>query len=89
MRVQVTSVGKAHIDVLDRGPGVSPADRERIFEPFYRARGASERAGGVGLGLLTRPSDRRGTRGTLQCLGRDGGGGHFRLVLPRDAAAYA
>ena len=52
VRVQVTSVGKkAHIDVLDRGPGVSPADRERIFEPFYRARGASERAGGVGLGL--------------------------------------
>lgn len=90
VRVQVTSVGKeAHIDVLDRGPGVSPADRERIFEPFYRARGASERAGGVGLGLSLARQIAVEHGGTLQCLGRDGGGGHFRLVLPRDAAAYA
>lgn len=90
VRVQVTSVGKkAHIDVLDRGPGVSPADRERIFEPFYRARGASERAGGVGLGLSLARQIAVEHGGTLQCLGRDGGGGHFRLVLPRDTAAYA
>ena len=33
------------------GPGVPPAQRERIFEPFYRLPGASEREGGVGLGL--------------------------------------
>lgn len=38
------------IEVCDRGPGVAPDERERIFEPFYRARGASERSGGVGLG---------------------------------------
>ena len=37
--------------VEDRGPGVPPALRERIFEPFYRLPGASERDGGVGLGL--------------------------------------
>ncbi len=37
--------------VCDRGPGVPPEYRERIFEPFFRLPGASERAGGVGLGL--------------------------------------
>jgi signal transduction histidine kinase len=37
--------------VCDQGPGVPPEYRERIFEPFFRLPGASERAGGVGLGL--------------------------------------
>ena len=43
-RVAVLLVG-------DNGPGVPPALRERIFEPFFRLPGASERDGGVGLGL--------------------------------------
>ena len=43
--------GNAVLQVCDRGPGVPPAQRERIFEPFYRLPGASEREGGVGLGL--------------------------------------
>jgi signal transduction histidine kinase len=37
--------------VQDHGPGVPAAQRERIFEKFYRLPGASERSGGVGLGL--------------------------------------
>lgn len=37
--------------VCDQGPGVPVALRERIFEPFFRLPGASEREGGVGLGL--------------------------------------
>ena len=41
----------AEVRVCDRGPGVPTEQRERIFEPFYRLPGASERAGGVGLGL--------------------------------------
>ena len=43
--------GLAVIRVSDHGPGVPPELRERIFEPFYRLPGASEREGGVGLGL--------------------------------------
>src|SRR6185295_1063514 len=43
--------GHAVVRVCDRGPGVAPDQRERIFEPFYRLRGASEREGSVGLGL--------------------------------------
>lgn len=41
----------AVIRVADRGPGVPPELQERIFEPFYRLPGATERDGGVGLGL--------------------------------------
>ncbi len=45
------SAGQVEIRVCDRGPGVPEAFHERIFEPFYRLPGATERDGGVGLGL--------------------------------------
>jgi two-component system sensor histidine kinase KdpD len=43
--------GRLLVRVVDRGPGVPAAQRERIFEPFYRA--GTERSGhrGSGLGL--------------------------------------
>lgn len=83
VEVQVSmSDDAARVDVLDRGPGVLEAERERIFEPFYRARGASERSGGVGLGLALARQIAREHGGTLECLAREGGGGHFRLTLP-------
>ena len=73
------------LDVLDRGPGVPEAERERIFEPFYRMPGAREREGSIGLGLsLTRQiAARHG--GTVECLPRTGGGSCFRLSLPSPA----
>jgi two-component system OmpR family sensor kinase len=43
--------GQVVLRVADSGPGVPVAHRERIFEPFFRLPGASERDGGVGLGL--------------------------------------
>ena len=38
------------VEVADRGPGVPPEERERIFERFYRGRGRGSE-GGFGLGL--------------------------------------
>ena len=66
--------------VCDRGPGVPPDQRERIFEPFYRLPGASERTGGVGLGLaLVRSiAQRHGAR--VHCEDRVGGGACFVVV---------
>ncbi len=73
----------ARIDVCDSGPGVPEADREKIFEPFYRLRGASEAAGGVGLGLSLARKIARLHGGSLVCLPRGGGGACFRLTLPQ------
>jgi signal transduction histidine kinase len=44
--------GRTVISVDDDGPGVPPAERERLFEPFTRVEGSRGRdSGGVGLGL--------------------------------------
>jgi signal transduction histidine kinase len=73
---------EAEVRVNDRGPGVPPAQRQRIFEPFYRLPGASEREGGVGLGLalVKRIAELHG--GRVHCEDRPGGGASFVLRLP-------
>ena len=43
--------GGVELAVRDHGPGIAEAERERVFEPFYRPSGRSEQAGGWGLGL--------------------------------------
>jgi signal transduction histidine kinase len=77
------SAETARLDVLDGGSGVPEAEREAIFTPFYRVRGASEADGGQGLGLsLVRQIARR-HGGDVRCLEGPGGGGAFRVTLPR------
>lgn len=68
--------------VEDRGPGVPPALRDRIFEPFFRLPGASEREGGVGLGLALVKSIAQRHGGAVHCEERDGGGARFVVNLP-------
>ena len=41
----------AHLAVTDSGPGISPADMGRLFEPFFRASSTAEAVSGTGLGL--------------------------------------
>ncbi|MBA4261850.1 MAG: two-component sensor histidine kinase [Comamonadaceae bacterium] len=72
----------AIVAVEDRGPGVPPELSERIFEPFYRLPGASEREGGVGLGLSLVRSIVTRHRGSVRCEARPGGGARFVLELP-------
>ncbi len=74
--------GHAELHVDDRGPGVPEAQRERIFEPFYRLPGASERDGGVGLGLALVRSIAERHGGSAQCDNCPGGGARFTLRLP-------
>ena len=74
----------AEVRVSDHGPGVPEALRERIFEPFYRLPGASERAGGVGLGLALVRSIATRHGGRVYCQDRPDGrpGACFVLELP-------
>jgi signal transduction histidine kinase len=77
-----TQGGHVEIRVCDRGPGIPPALRERIFEPFFRLPGASEREGGVGLGLALVRSIAQRHSGTVHNEERPGGGACFVLRLP-------
>ena len=74
--------GEAVITVCDRGPGVPAALRERIFEPFYRLPGATERDGGVGLGLALVKSIAIRHGGTVACDNNPQGGACFIIRLP-------
>jgi signal transduction histidine kinase len=74
--------GRARISVSDRGPGVPEAERERIFEPFYRPAGASEsKDGSFGLGLALVRQIARHHGGDARCLAREGGGTVFEVEL--------
>lgn len=89
--VTVRRIGNVGVEirVCDRGPGVPESERERIFEPFYRMAGASERAGGVGLGLALVRQIARRHAGDVRCEGREGGGSCFVVELPVDGIRTA
>ena len=74
--------GQAVIKVCDHGPGVPPDLRERIFEPFYRLPGATERDGGVGLGLALVKSIAVRHGGSVACEPHAAGGACFVIRLP-------
>jgi two-component system, OmpR family, osmolarity sensor histidine kinase EnvZ len=69
--------------VDDRGPGVPPAERERIFEPFLRLEASRNRdRGGAGLGLAIARHLVLSLGGTIVVEDRPGGGARFRVALP-------
>ncbi len=74
--------GRAVLEVSDRGPGVPPNERERIFEPFYRLATTRETGRGSGLGLALVRTIARRHGGDVVCLAADGKGSRFRVDLP-------
>jgi signal transduction histidine kinase len=79
----------AIVAVEDRGPGVRPEDRARVFEKFYRGRDAREREdGGLGLGLAI-ASDivaAHGGRLWVEDAAGPGSGARFVFTLPAACA---
>ena len=73
--------GHANLDVLDGGPGIAPADRERIFQRFVRGSTAAGTQG-LGLGLAMVAEIARWHRGSISVDDAPGGGARFRVRLP-------
>jgi signal transduction histidine kinase len=73
--------GEVVLSVLDGGPGVAPADRERIFEPFF-----STRPEGHGLGLAVVRQIARAHGALVRVGDAAGGGACFSIALPRRGA---
>ncbi len=72
----------AVFEVMDEGPGVPAAERERIFEAFYRGTDIPMSAvKGSGLGLSIVKEYVTLHRGTIEVL--EGPGAHFRIRIPR------
>ena len=68
--------------VEDRGAGVPPGERERIFEPFYRRAGSPPDASSAGLGLSIARRLAEAQGGTLRYEPRDNGGSRFVYSVP-------
>jgi two-component system, OmpR family, sensor histidine kinase KdpD len=71
------------IRVVDRGPGIAPSERERIFEPFYRGpQSVQEPWTGSGLGLAIAKGFVEGNGGTISVESLPGQGTTFAVSLP-------
>ena len=75
--------GAALLEVSDTGIGVSPEDRQHIFERFYRAdKARSREEGGAGLGLSIAAWIVNAHGGSIEARSGAGGGTVFRVLLP-------
>jgi two-component system sensor histidine kinase KdpD len=72
--------------VADRGSGVPPSDRERIFEPFYRRAGSQPDVSGAGLGLSIARGIVEAQGGDVTIADRPGGGSVFSIRVPAIAS---
>ncbi len=59
-RVGADEDGAAWLRVDDAGPGIPPAERERVFDRFYRRAGAGEEGSGLGLAIVRSVAERHG-----------------------------
>jgi signal transduction histidine kinase len=73
------TAGTASVTVSDEGPGIEPADQQRIFERFERA---DQKSGGTGLGLAISRRLARSMGGDVTLDSAPGQGARFTLTLP-------
>jgi two-component system sensor histidine kinase KdpD len=71
------------VSVHNEGPPIPAAERERIFERFYRSPATRHGAPGTGLGLSIVKKTANAHRGRTWVVSEDGKGTTFSLALPR------
>jgi signal transduction histidine kinase len=75
--VTTTEARVCHVAILDRGPGIPPEARDRVFEAFY----TTKRGGtGLGLAIVKRLIELQG--GTVSLTPREGGGTSAIVTMP-------
>ena len=72
--------GNAIIEVEDNGPGIPEAEREQVFERFYRIIGTEEEGSGLGLSIVREVVD--GAGGSVLLGEAEGGGLIVTVRLP-------
>jgi two-component system sensor histidine kinase KdpD len=84
VRVEGAVVGpRVLLRIIDRGPGIAPADRDRVFQPFQRLGDSRNRGGaGVGLGLAVARGFTEAIGGDLQLEDTPGGGTTMTFAFP-------
>ncbi len=79
--------GIIQLDCIDSGPGVDPADVQRVFEPFYqgsRQPAGARKGSGVGLSIVKALVEAHG--GTVSLIPSNSGA-HFRIEIPDDQSS--
>lgn len=71
------------VAVADDGPGIDPADHERVFERYFRSRGST----GSGVGLYVSRWCAEAQGGCIELASAPGAGSRFTVVLPVAATA--
>lgn len=77
------SDGYVLVSVSDEGPGIAEADRERVFDRFYRARIGRGDTGGIGLGLAICRAIVEAQGGMIGIATAAGGGALVHFTVPR------
>lgn len=78
--------GGVEISVTDNGPGIPPADREAIFQPWHQSGARGDRPKGTGLGLPLARAIARHHGGDITAEPAPQGGARLVLTLPLDPA---
>jgi PAS domain S-box-containing protein len=83
VRIEATLVDdEIVVRVLDRGPGFSEADADRLFDIFFRSSSTSHTRSGAGIGLFVTKSLVEMMGGRAWAALREGGGSEFGFALP-------
>jgi two-component system sensor histidine kinase KdpD len=74
--------GRVELRVIDHGPGIPEAERERVFDQFYRLRRNGHRPDGTGMGLAICRGIVSAMGGQIRVQATPGGGATFVVSLP-------
>ncbi|WP_246801148.1 ATP-binding protein [Bradyrhizobium genosp. L] len=80
--LRLTELDHIEIEVIDDGPGIPPALRDKVFEPFFKADSARQDSGGFGLGLSIAQDIAKRHGGSIELKPREPSGLRVSMLLP-------